>query len=86
MAFIQRNFGPRFRALTFAEWDRPFAYGQRLRDQARRWLVPDRNRVRYQPPDPGGGVVEQIMLERFIEGLPARTAAWGWYHPPREPL
>ncbi|XP_059920885.1 uncharacterized protein LOC132467554 [Gadus macrocephalus] len=45
----------RFRPLSFAEEDRPFAYAQQLRDQARKWLVPDRN-----TPE---GVVELITLE-----------------------
>ena len=62
----------RFRPLSFAEEDRPFAYAQQLRDQARKWLVPDRN-----TPE---GVVKLITLERFIEGLPARTSTWVRYH------
>ena len=59
----------RFRALAFTEGDRPFTYGQQLRDQMRRWLAPERNN-----PDE---IVEQVALERFVEGLPARTrASW----------
>ncbi|KAK0145667.1 SCAN domain-containing protein 3 [Merluccius polli] len=64
----------RFRALPFAEGDRPFTYAQQLRDQARRWLGPERN-----TPDE---IVEQVALERFIEGLPARTSTWVRYHRP----
>ena len=37
-------------------------------------MVPDRN----TPEE----VVEQVALERFIEGLPARTSAWVRYHRP----
>ncbi|KAK0137336.1 Zinc finger protein 24 [Merluccius polli] len=64
----------RFRALTFLEGDRPFTYAQQLRDQARRWLAPERNN-----PE---GIVEQVALERFVEGLPARTSTWVRYHRP----
>ncbi|KAK0152897.1 SCAN domain-containing protein 3 [Merluccius polli] len=64
----------RFRALTFSEGDRPFTYAQQLRDQARRWLAPERN----NPEE----IVEQVALERFVEGLPARTSTWVRYHRP----
>ena len=37
-------------------------------------MVPDRN----TPEE----VVEQVALERFIEGLPARTSAWVRYRRP----
>ncbi|KAK0141106.1 hypothetical protein N1851_021908 [Merluccius polli] len=49
----------RFRALAFGEGDRPFVYAQQIRDQARRWLVPDQNTAEE--------VVDQVVLERFIE-------------------
>uniref|UniRef100_A0A8C5D165 SCAN box domain-containing protein n=1 Tax=Gadus morhua TaxID=8049 RepID=A0A8C5D165_GADMO len=52
--------------------DRPFAYAQQLRDQARRWLAPKPNTLE--------GVIDQVVLERFIEGLPARTSTWVRYH------
>ena len=64
----------RFRALAIREGDRPFTFAQQLMDQARRWLVPDRNTAE--------DVVEQVALERFVEGLPARTSAWVRYHRP----
>ncbi|XP_062420426.1 uncharacterized protein LOC134132719 [Pungitius pungitius] len=63
----------RFRSARMGPEDRPFAYGQRLRDAAARWLQPN-----------GAGtaseVVEKVVLEQFVEGLPARTAAWVRYH------
>ena len=62
----------RFRTLAFAEGDRPYA--QQLRDQARRWLVPERKSAEE--------IVEQVALERFVEGLPARTSTWVRYHRP----
>ena len=64
----------RFRTLAFTAGGRPFAFAQPLRDQARRWLVPDQNSAE--------DVVEQVALERFVEGLPARTSAWVRYHRP----
>ena len=63
----------RFRTLAFTKGDRPFAFAQQLWDQAR-WLVPDQNSAE--------DVVEQVALERFVEGLPARTSAWVRYHRP----
>jgi hypothetical protein len=62
----------RFRTLAFTEGDRPFAFAQQLRGQARRWLVPDQNSAE--------DVVEQVAQERFVEGLPTRTSAWVWQH------
>ena len=57
-----------------AEEDRPFAYAQRLTDLARRWLQPE---IRS-----AAGVVEQVVLERFVTGLPAATATWVHCHHP----
>jgi hypothetical protein len=64
----------RFRMLAFTEGDRPFAFAQQLWDQARKCLVPDQNSAE--------DVVEQVVLERFVEGLPAWTSAWVRYHRP----
>jgi hypothetical protein len=64
----------RFRALAFTDGDRAFIYAQQLRDQARRWLGPEQN----TPED----IVEQVALERFVEGLPTRTSTWVRYHQP----
>ena len=64
----------RFRDLGMADEDRPFAYAQRLTDLARRWLQPE---IRS-----AAGVVEQVVLERFVAGLPAATATWVSCHRP----
>ena len=64
----------RFRNLVLAAEDRPFAYAQRLADFARRWLQPE---VRS-----AAGVVEQVVLERFVAGLPAAAATWVRCHRP----
>ena len=64
----------RFRELVLATGDRPFAYAQRLTDLARRWLQPE---IRS-----AAGVVEQVVLERFLGGLPTATATWVRCHRP----
>ncbi|KAJ8362716.1 hypothetical protein SKAU_G00115470, partial [Synaphobranchus kaupii] len=64
----------RFRETSLTEEDRPFAYAQRLTDMARRWLRPE---IRS-----AAGIVEQVVLERFIAGLPADTASWVQCHQP----
>ena len=64
----------RFRELVLAAVDRPFAYAQRLTDLARRWLQPE---IRL-----AAGLVEQVVLERFLGGLPTATAAWVRCHRP----
>ncbi|XP_056432671.1 zinc finger protein 24-like [Gadus chalcogrammus] len=64
----------RFRALAFTDGDRPFTYAQQLRDQVRRWLGPERNTQEE--------IVEQVALERCVEGLPTRTSTWVLYHQP----
>ncbi|XP_061910523.1 uncharacterized protein LOC133654285 [Entelurus aequoreus] len=55
----------RFRTMRHGPEERPFALGQQLRDAATRWL------------QPGGieEVIEQIILEQFLEAIPARTSA-----------
>ncbi|XP_062415775.1 uncharacterized protein LOC134107852 [Pungitius pungitius] len=55
--------------------DRPFTYGRRLRDAAARWLRPT-------GVETAAEVLEAVVLEQFVEGLPARTAAWVRYHRP----
>ena len=64
----------RFHNLVLAADDRQFAYSQRLAGLARRWLQPEVRSV--------AGVVEQIVLERFVAGLPAATATWVRCHRP----
>ena len=64
----------RFRDLGMADEDRPFAYAQRLTDLAGRWLQPEIWSA--------AGVMEQVVLERFVAGLPAATATWVSCHRP----
>ncbi|XP_077954435.1 uncharacterized protein LOC120834331 isoform X1 [Gasterosteus aculeatus] len=65
----------RFREARLGLGDRPFPFAQRLTDAANRWL---------QPEGAGGApaVVEKVVMEQFLEGLPPRTAAWVRYHRP----
>ncbi|XP_061765827.1 zinc finger protein 397-like [Nerophis ophidion] len=65
----------RFRALRLGLKDRPFILAQQLRDAATRWL---------QPGEPDRRMFELILLEQFIDSIPARTAAWVRYHRPRD--
>ncbi|XP_061826487.1 uncharacterized protein [Nerophis lumbriciformis] len=55
--------------------DRPFAFGQRLQEAATRWL---------QPGEGDGRLLDQILLEQFVEAIPTRTANWIRYHRPRD--
>ncbi|XP_035244367.1 uncharacterized protein LOC118211329 [Anguilla anguilla] len=64
----------RFRMANLVADDRPFAYSQRLTHMARRWLQPE---IRS-----AGGVVEQVILEQFLEGLPEETGNWVRCHRP----
>jgi len=68
----------RFREATVGPDDRPFAYAQWLKDAATRWL---------QPESTGGSqaVTERVILEQFLEGLPARTSTWVFCHWPTSP-
>ncbi|KAL6103610.1 uncharacterized protein ACO6RY_02968 [Pungitius sinensis] len=65
----------RFRGARLGPEDRPFTYRQRLRDAAARWLRPTGGETAAE-------VLEAVVLEQFVEGLPARTAAWVRYHRP----
>ncbi|XP_064182663.1 zinc finger and SCAN domain-containing protein 30-like [Anguilla rostrata] len=64
----------RFREANLSAGDRPFAYAQRLTDMARCWLQPEIQSA--------GGVVEQVVLEQFVHGLPEGTANWVRCHRP----
>nr|XP_061820110.1 uncharacterized protein LOC133608675 [Nerophis lumbriciformis]XP_061820111.1 uncharacterized protein LOC133608675 [Nerophis lumbriciformis] len=61
----------KFRAMKLGSEDRPFVLAYRMRDAATRWLQPN-------GLDPK--MLESIILEQFIDALPARTSAWVRYH------
>ena len=58
----------RFRGARLGHAERPFAFAQQLRDAARRWL---------QPGSAAGEeeMVETLVMEQFVVGLPAETSA-----------
>ncbi|XP_069375319.1 uncharacterized protein [Paralichthys olivaceus] len=58
--------------------DRPFTIAQQLRDAARRWLQPG-------GLDGEKTMLEKIVLEQLVEGLPDRTAAYVRCHRPATP-
>ena len=64
----------RFCNLVLAANDHRFAYAQKLADVARRWLQLEvRSAV---------AVLEEVVLERFVAGLPAATVTWVRCHRP----
>ncbi|XP_051241575.1 uncharacterized protein LOC127355117 [Dicentrarchus labrax] len=75
MGFSPEDHRRRFRSATLGPSACPFVYAQQLKDAATRWL------------QPGGSVgerqmLEQVVLEQFVEGLPTRTAEWVRCHRP----
>ncbi|XP_051989667.1 zinc finger protein 445-like [Xyrauchen texanus] len=63
-----------FRALKLDKSDRPFAFAQRLRDACRRWLL-SRDRGVEE-------LIDQVVLEQFVQRLPRKTAEWVQCHRP----
>ncbi|XP_061582743.1 zinc finger protein 213-like [Cololabis saira] len=65
----------RFRELKLGPTDRPYTFAHQLHDAAVRWLRPGETEGEKR-------VVQQIVLEQFVQGLPTRTAAWVRCHRP----
>ncbi|XP_059195913.1 neurotrophin receptor-interacting factor homolog [Centropristis striata] len=67
----------KFRAAKLGPADRPFVIAQQLKDAATRWL---------QPGDSAGEerLLEKVVLEQFMEGLPAATSDWVCCHHPAD--
>ncbi|KAM9717937.1 uncharacterized protein ACNS7B_021418 isoform 1-T1 [Menidia menidia] len=65
----------RFREAQLGPDGRPFGFAQQLRDAATRWL---------QPGEAAGEqrLVEAVVLEQFVAGLPAATSDWVRCHRP----
>ncbi|XP_051236284.1 uncharacterized protein LOC127352152 [Dicentrarchus labrax] len=75
MGFSPEDHRRRFRSATLGSSDRPFVFAQQLKDAATRWL------------QPGGSsgerlMLELVVLEQFVEGLPTGTAEWVRCHRP----
>ena len=67
----------RFRGSKLGPAERPFIFAQQLKDAATRWLQP-----RGSAGD--GRILEKIVLEQFVEGLPAATSDWVLCHRPAD--
>uniref|UniRef100_A0A669EMK6 CCHC-type domain-containing protein n=1 Tax=Oreochromis niloticus TaxID=8128 RepID=A0A669EMK6_ORENI len=65
----------RFRACRLTGKDRPFAWARKLHDPAVRWLQPGSSEGETL-------LVDKVVLEQFVEGLPAETARWVRCHRP----
>ena len=67
----------RFRSARLGPEDRPFSFSLQLRDAAARWL---------QPGETAGEtrMLDQVVLEQFVEALPPRTNHWVRYHRPAD--
>ncbi|XP_051956981.1 uncharacterized protein LOC127625687 [Xyrauchen texanus] len=63
-----------FRGMKLEKSVRPFAFAQRLRDACRRWLLAGDHDVE--------GVIDQEVLEQFVQRLPRKTAGWVQCHRP----
>ncbi|XP_051816491.1 zinc finger protein 444-like [Acanthochromis polyacanthus] len=57
--------------------DRPFVYAQQLKDAATRWLQPGETNGESR-------LLETVVVEQFLEGLPAETGNWVRYHRPMD--
>ena len=64
----------RLRGLSYDEGGRPFVFAQQLREAARRWLQPGALTAEQ--------VVERVVLEQFVAGLPSSTGNWVQCHRP----
>ncbi|KAM9751628.1 uncharacterized protein ACNS7B_008424 [Menidia menidia] len=67
----------RFREAQLGPDGRPFGFAQQLRDAATRWL---------QPGEAAGEqrLVETVVQEQFVAGLPAATSGWVRCHRPAD--
>uniref|UniRef100_A0A8C3FK60 SCAN box domain-containing protein n=1 Tax=Chrysemys picta bellii TaxID=8478 RepID=A0A8C3FK60_CHRPI len=64
----------KFRAARWAGVVRPRAFAQKLTDWATRWLRPDAHTV--------GQIMDQVILEQFIQCLPNSVWVWVRRHQP----
>ncbi|KAK0148589.1 Neurotrophin receptor-interacting factor [Merluccius polli] len=67
----------RFRGGKLGPAERPFIFAQQMKDAATRWLQPGWSAGE-------GRMLEKIVLEQFVEGLPAATSDWVMCHRPAD--
>jgi len=65
----------RFRGLRLGAGDRPFTFAHQLRDAVVRWMRPGESAGERR-------MVDVMVLEQFVEGLPTRASSWVWCHRP----
>ncbi|XP_061744107.1 zinc finger and SCAN domain-containing protein 29-like [Nerophis ophidion] len=63
----------KFGSMKLDQDQRPVVLGQQLTDAETRWQQPGRKEE----------VIEKVILEQFLEVIPARTSAWVLYHRPQ---
>ena len=77
LGFSAEDHRRRFRGTKLGPAYRPFVFTQQHKDAVTRWL---------QPGDSAseGRLLEKIILEQFVEGLPAATLDWMHCHRPAD--
>lgn len=77
MGYSPKDHRHRFQSTKLGPADFPFIYTQQLKDAVIRWRQPGESAGK-------GQMLEQVVLEQFMEGLPAGTSEWVRYHRPKD--
>ncbi|KAK0133481.1 hypothetical protein N1851_031006 [Merluccius polli] len=67
----------RFQGGKLGPTERPFIFAQQIKDAATRWLQPGGSAGEAR-------MLQKIVLEQFMEGLPAATSDWVMCHRPAD--
>ncbi|XP_051810353.1 zinc finger and SCAN domain-containing protein 29-like [Acanthochromis polyacanthus] len=67
----------RFRGARLGTGERPFVFAQQVKDAATRWLLPGETAGEIR-------LVEKMVVEQFIKGLPGETSNWVRCHRPAD--
>uniref|UniRef100_A0A674I3D2 SCAN box domain-containing protein n=1 Tax=Terrapene triunguis TaxID=2587831 RepID=A0A674I3D2_9SAUR len=76
VGLLTERYCQRFRAARWMEGLRPSAFAQRLTDWATRWLRPTAQTTEE--------VMDQVILEQFLLGLPDLVRVWVRRHQPAQ--